>query len=70
MKKQTIICDRCGKDITGSTNYRNHLDITLEYWHGGSLGGIEDEDNFDVDLCDDCAQKLSTIIDKFLKNKI
>ena len=68
MKKTTITCDRCGKEINGY-EYHNHLDFCLDYWHGGSLGGSEDEEKFDVDLCGDCAQELSYNIKQWLKNK-
>ena len=67
MKKTIITCDRCGRET--SDNYRNHVNFNLYYWHGGSIGGEEDKDKFDFDLCDSCAEKLSNLIDNWLKNK-
>ena len=66
MKKTTITCDHCGKEIVGY-DYRNHIEFTLSYWHGGSIGGSEDEDNFTLDLCGDCAQELSYILREWNK---
>lgn len=68
MEKITIICDKCGQEINPSSKYRNRLNITLTYWHGGSCGGPEDEDHFINDLCGSCAKKLSYLITDFLKN--
>ena len=72
MKKQIIKCDRCGKDISPDVlmyGCSSHIEFTLEYWHGGSIGGSEDQDNFVLDLCDDCSKKLSENISKWLKTK-
>ena len=48
----------------------SHIKFTLRYWHGGSLGGKEDEDDVELDLCDDCSRYLSDNIKKWLENKI
>jgi len=45
----------------------SHVEFTLEYWHGGSIGGEEDRDHFDLDLCDDCSRELSYMIKKWIK---
>ena len=68
MKKTIITCDRCGKDLD-LDNYRNHVNFNLYYWHGGSLGGEEDKDKFDFDLCESCDEELSNLIDNWFKNK-
>ena len=68
MKKTIITCDKCGKNLD-LDNYHNHVKIDLYYWHGGSMGGEEDRDKFDFDLCESCAEKLSNLIDNWLKNK-
>lgn len=67
MKKIIITCDRCGKDL--DLTYRNHINFNLYYWHGGILGGEEDNDKFDLDICESCAEKLSKLIDNWRKNK-
>lgn len=70
MKKTIITCDRCGKNLDlDPNNYRNHVNFNLYYWHGGSLGGEEDKDKFDFDFCESCAEKLSNLINNWLKNK-
>ena len=69
MKKTTRICDKCGKEITVFDLYENHIEFTLHYWHGGSIGGSEDDVNFDFDLCSDCARELNGIIKNWLNGK-
>lgn len=72
MRKEIIKCDRCGKDISPDVlmyRYSSHIEFTLRYWHGGSMGGSEDEDNFVLDLCDNCSKELSGNIRKWLKTK-
>lgn len=68
MKITVIKCDRCGKDITDS-QYKNHIRFTIRYWHGGSMGGSEDEDCHEFDLCDDCAMEYGSLTRKFMCNK-
>ena len=68
MKKTIITCDRCGKDLI-LDNYHNRINFNLYYWHGGSLGGEEDKDKFELDLCENCAEKLSQMLEKWIKNK-
>ena len=73
MKKQIIKCDRCGEDISPDVlmyGCSSHIKFTLRYWHGGSLGGKEDEDDVELDLCDDCSRYLSDNIKIWLENKI
>jgi len=60
-----IICDKCGKEIT-NLNYYNKLKFTLRYWHGGSMGGREDDENFDIDICEECAISLSGLLEKWM----
>lgn len=62
MIEKRIICDKCCKEIT-NFNYYNKLMFTLRYWHGGS----EDDENFDIDLCEECANSLSWVLKKWLK---
>ena len=72
MKKEFIKCDRCGKDISPDKRLYgrfSHIEFVLEYWHGGSIGGEEDEDNYALDLCDDCSRDLATKIDAWLNKK-
>lgn len=70
MRKEIVNCDKCGKDMTHSPNhYNNHLKFSLYYWHGGSVGGDEDKKEFDIDLCEDCARKLSGVLSSWLNNK-
>lgn len=68
MKITVIKCDRCGKDITDS-NYKSHIRFTIRYWHGGSMGGAEDEDCHEFDLCDDCAMEYGALTRNFTKQK-
>ena len=45
-KKQIIKRDRCGEDISPDVlmyGCSSHIKFTLRYWHGGSLGGKEDD---------------------------
>lgn len=71
MRKEVIKCDKCGKDISPDKNYgcTSHIKFKLRYWHGGSMGGEEDDDNFSLDLCDDCSRELSMMIKNWLKKK-
>jgi hypothetical protein len=59
-----IICDKCGKEITNLTYY-NKLKFTLRYWRGGSMGGREDDENFDIDICGECAGSLSLLLKRW-----
>ena len=68
MKKTIITCDRCGIDLE-TQGYRNHVNFNLYYWHGGSIGGEEDKEKFDFDLCESCARKLTNLINNWLKNE-
>lgn len=70
MKVEQIKCDRCGKDISPETilyGCKSHINFELEYWHGGSMGGDEDIDKFELDLCDECSRDLSYNIKNWLK---
>jgi len=70
MKEEVIKCDKCGKNISPKKlmyGCSSHVEFTLEYWHGGSIGGEEDRDHFDLDLCDDCSRELSYMIKKWIK---
>lgn len=46
------------------------INTRFNAWHGGSIGGEEDKDKFDFDLCESCAEELSNLIDIWLKNSI
>ncbi len=67
MEITKIICDKCGKEI--GSYYISHVNLCLRYWHGGSIGGEEDEDKYSFDLCDDCSRQLSYKIKDWLKAK-
>ena len=72
MKKEVIKCDKCGKDIFPDKILyarTSHIKFKLSYWHGGSIGGSEDDDDFNLDLCDDCSRELSMMIKNWLKKK-
>jgi len=72
MKSTVVTCDRCGKDISPDKSlygHRSHIQFTLEYWHGGSMGGEEDRDHFNLDLCESCSRVLSMRLKEWLKNK-
>ena len=72
MKTEVIKCDRCGKDISPDVVYAentSHLEFELNYWHGGSIGGEEDIDRFELDLCNDCSRDLSYQIKEWIKIK-
>jgi len=72
MRSMVIICDRCGKDISPDKRMYSkisHIGFTLEYWHGGSMGGEEDRDRYDLDLCEDCSRDLARVMDGWLKEK-
>lgn len=68
MKITVIKCDRCGKDITDS-HYKNHIRFTIRYWLGGSIGGSEDEDCHEFDLCDGCAMGYGSLTKNFIEQK-
>ena len=42
MKKVTIICDACGREIQPSYFRSARLDFKVDKWDGGSVGGRED----------------------------
>ena len=42
MKKITIICDACGREIQPSYFRSARLDFKVDKWDGGSVGGRED----------------------------
>lgn len=72
MRKQVIKCDKCGKNISPDVVYAentSHIKFALNYWHGGSIGGEEDIDRFELDLCDDCSRELSYLIKEWIKEK-
>ena len=73
MRKTTITCDHCGKtienDINGFPHYLNNVNIHLTYWHGGSMGGEEDVDRYNFEICGECARKLSHQIKKWLNKE-
>ena len=71
MKIHVIKCDRCGKDISPDKilyGRKSHIEFTLEYCHYGSIGGKEDEDYFELDLCDKCSSDLSYKMKNWLKS--
>ena len=68
MRVTVIKCDRCGRDITDS-RYKNHISFTLRYCHYGSIGGSEDEDEHEFDLCDDCAIEYGVLTKNFIEQK-
>jgi hypothetical protein len=68
MKVTVIKCDRCGKDISDS-HYKNRIRFTIRYWHGGSIGGSEDEDEHEFDLCGDCAMEYGELTKNFIEQK-
>lgn len=71
MRKTTITCDRCGKEITDDINgfphYLNNINLNLNYWHGGSMGGEEDIDRLHYEICGDCARSLYYTLKKWFK---
>ena len=72
MRKEVVKCDKCHGDISPDKIFyarTSHIEFTLVYWHGGSIGGKEDEDNFELDLCDDCSRELSQMITNWLSTK-
>lgn len=72
MKEEIVKCDKCGKDISPKKRLyasASHIEFQLEYWHGGSVGGLEDIDEFKLDLCDDCSRELSCMIQNWIKPK-
>lgn len=66
MKTEIITCDRCGKDITNNIQYLNNINLNLKYWHGGSMGGEEDVDRLQCEICGDCARSLYYTFKKWL----
>ena len=63
MKKVTIICDACGREIQPSYFRSARLDFKIDKWDGGSVGGIFIQE---ADLCSECAHKLQ----KFIENEL
>lgn len=66
MKKVTIICDACGREIQPSYFRSARLDFEINEWSGGSVGGNEDIFIQNVDLCCECAHKLQ----RFIKDEL
>ena len=66
MKKVTIICDACGREIQPSYFRNARLDFKIDEWGGGSAGGREDIFIQEADLCSECAHKLQ----KFIENEL
>lgn len=66
MKKVTIICDACGREIQPSYFCSARLDFKVDKWDGGSVGGREDIFIQEADLCSECAHKLQ----KFIENEL
>lgn len=50
MKKQVLICDRCGKDILSPDTIlhgcKSNIKNDLEFCHYGSMSGEEDLEHF------------------------
>lgn len=44
MKKITIICDACGREIQPSYFRNARLDFKIDEWGGGSAGGRHNSD--------------------------
>lgn len=57
MKKETIICDHCGKEI-GRLPFLQTASIDFR------LEGAE----LIYDLCDDCGKKMEQLLDEFCPN--
>lgn len=71
MRKEVIKCDKCGEDISPDRilyGKKSHIEFELNYWHGGSVGGEEDIDRFELDLCDNCSRELSQNINDWIKS--
>lgn len=66
MKKVTIICDACGREIQPSYFRNARLDFKIDKWDGGSVGGREDIFIQGADLCSECAHKLQ----RFIENEL
>lgn len=66
MKKVTIICDACGREIQPSYFRSARLDFEINEWSGGSVGGNEDIFIQNADLCCECAHKLQ----RFIKDEL
>lgn len=66
MKKVTIICDACGREIQPSYFRSARLDFKIDEWGGGSVGGREDIFIQEADLCSECAHKLQ----RFIENEL
>jgi len=54
MKIEKIVCDRCGKDIVLPVQVRYTLKVANRWIENGHGSFIESE----VDLCEDCQDKL------------
>jgi hypothetical protein len=66
MKKVTIICNACGREIQPSYFRSARLDFEINEWGGGSVGGSEDIFVQKADLCSECAHKLKKFLIKEL----
>ena len=66
MIQEIITCDFC-KKVIDPKDYHSHIAVDLHYWHGGSMGGTEDDDEYRLDLCGDCSRRLSEIIKQQLE---
>ena len=62
MKRVTVICDACGKEIQPSYFRSVRLEFRIDKWSGGSVGGSEDIFIQKADLCYECAHKLQSFI--------
>lgn len=66
MKKTTIVCDACSKQVEQGYFKEANFKFYMNEWRGGSLGGSEDDYIFKGDLCQSCAHKLKDFLEKEL----
>lgn len=72
MKKITLYCDCCGKQIETGHFRGATIKLHIDEWSGGSMGGSEDWFDYEAEeLCEDCAHELQTFVTKMgLKRKV
>lgn len=66
MEKVQIYCDACGKEICPSHFKSATVELRINEWGGGSIGGNEDIYIQKADLCSECAHKVQ----HFLAHKL
>lgn len=70
MKEIITYCDCCGEKTEKIHFKGSILKFEMEEWSGGSMGGSEDAEHCDIELCADCAHKIESFLKDEMKIKL